>query len=85
VGLLRRRRNPVLRSAGFAAVMSITAMALHSLVDFNLHIPANALTFCVMIALPYAASRLHARTSRGAEAERAPSASPPPTMAQAAR
>jgi hypothetical protein len=64
VTLLRRRRNPVLRSAGFAAVMSITAMALHALVDFNLHIPANALTFCVMVALPWAASRLHGREPR---------------------
>jgi O-antigen ligase len=76
VGLLRRRRNPVLRSAGFAAVMSITAMALHALVDFNLHIPANALTFCVMVALPFAASRLHGREpreARGAREDASPS------------
>ncbi|MEN9315997.1 MAG: hypothetical protein RIS35_2390 [Pseudomonadota bacterium] len=61
VRLIRERSNPVLHAAGFATVMSVTAMALHALVDFNLHIPANAITFCVMLALPWAAQRLRAR------------------------
>jgi hypothetical protein len=37
--ILRDRRNEVVRAAAFAALMSITCMALHSLVDFNLQIP----------------------------------------------
>ena len=61
IRLMRNRSHPVLRSAGFATVMGITAMALHALVDFNLHIPAYALTFCVLLALPWAAERLGAR------------------------
>jgi O-antigen ligase len=61
IGLIRDRSHPILRSAGFATMMSVTAMALHALVDFNLHIPANALTFCVLVALPWAAQRLGAR------------------------
>jgi len=64
LSVLRHRRHPVLRSAAFATVMSVTAMALHALVDFNLHIPANLLSFCVIIALPFTARRLHSR--RGA-------------------
>jgi O-antigen ligase len=71
--LLRERSNPALRSAGFAVVMSVSAMALHALVDFNLHIPANTLTFCTMLALPWAAQRLRARRPREAgDARRAP-------------
>lgn len=63
IRLIRDRTHPMLRSAGFATVMSVTAMALHAMVDFNLHIPANAITFCVMLALPSAAQRLGARTN----------------------
>jgi hypothetical protein len=36
---------------GFAASMAITALLIHSTVDFNLHIPANAATFMVVLAL----------------------------------
>ena len=41
--------------AGFAA--SITTMALHSLVDFNLHILSNALLFSLIMGLAVAMSR----------------------------
>jgi hypothetical protein len=64
IRLMRERTHPTLRATGFAAVMSVTAMALHALVDFNLHIPANALTFCVMLALPWAAQRLRGSATR---------------------
>lgn len=45
------RHNPLLRGAGFAVVMVCVWMLLHSLTDFNLQVPANALTFAVMLAL----------------------------------
>lgn len=61
IRLIRDRSHPMLRSVGFAGVMSLVAMALHATVDFNLHIPATALTFCVVLALPSAANRLQAR------------------------
>jgi O-antigen ligase len=42
------------RGAGVAALMALMCMGLHSVVDFNLHIPANALTFTVLLALVWA-------------------------------
>jgi hypothetical protein len=35
----------------FAATMAIVALLIHSAVDFNLQIPANAALFVVMLAL----------------------------------
>lgn len=46
-----KRRNDVLRGMAFASVMGITAILIHSTVDFNLQIPANAATFMVVLAL----------------------------------
>jgi hypothetical protein len=71
LSVLRHRRHPVLRSAAFATVMSVTAMALHALVDFNLHIPANLLSFCVILSLPYAARQLRSRSAAHEPAVRA--------------
>ncbi len=42
------------RGVGVAALMALMCMGLHSLVDFNLHIPANALTFTVLLAAVWA-------------------------------
>jgi hypothetical protein len=40
-----------LQGMGFAATMAIVALLIHSAVDFNLQIPANAAMFVVMLAL----------------------------------
>lgn len=45
----RRRRLPV--AVCFGSLMAILAISIHSLVDFNLQIPANAATLCVILAL----------------------------------
>jgi len=45
----RRRRLPV--AVCFGGLMALLALALHSTVDFNLQIPANAATLCVILAL----------------------------------
>jgi O-antigen ligase len=45
-----------------AALLGCTAMLLHSLVDFNLHVPANAAVFYVLCAL--AVSRPPSATSK---------------------
>ncbi len=45
----RTRRLPVATSVG--CLMALLAMAIHSLVDFNLQIPANAATLCIILAL----------------------------------
>ena len=54
-----RRRDPLLRGMSFAAIMGITAILIHSSVDFNLQIPANAATFMVLLALAWISLALH--------------------------
>ncbi|EPJ43077.1 MAG: hypothetical protein OFPII_43650 [Osedax symbiont Rs1] len=48
---LRKRHNPLMRGCAFGCLMSMLAMALHASVDFNLQIPANAMTFMLVLAL----------------------------------
>jgi putative inorganic carbon (HCO3(-)) transporter len=50
-----RRHDPLMRGMSFAALMGIAALMIHSAVDFNLQIPANALTFMVLLALAWIA------------------------------
>ncbi len=47
------RRDPLMRGLSFAAMMGILALMIHSSVDFNLHIPANALTFMLLLAFAW--------------------------------
>jgi len=47
------RRDPLMRGLSFAAMMGILALMIHSSVDFNLQIPANALTFMLLLALAW--------------------------------
>jgi len=47
------RRDRLLQGMGFAATMAIVALLIHSAVDFNLQIPANAAMFVVMLALAW--------------------------------
>src|SRR5258708_21747887 len=46
-----QRRAPLMRRIAFACVMGTTAILIHSWVDFNLQIPANAMLFIVVLAL----------------------------------
>jgi O-antigen ligase len=46
-----QRRDPLMRGMSFACVMGVTAILIHSWVDFNLQIPANAVYFMVLLAL----------------------------------
>src|SRR6266513_1964007 len=46
-----KRRDQQLQGMGFAATMAIVALLIHSAVDFNLQIPANAAMFVVLLAL----------------------------------
>ncbi len=41
----------LIRYTNFGAVGGITAILVHSLVDFNLHIPANALLFTILVVI----------------------------------
>lgn len=58
------RRDPLMQGAGFAAAMAIVALLVHSAVDFNLQIPANAALFVVMLALAWVSR--HGGSSAGA-------------------
>lgn len=55
VAALSRRRDPLARGFAFAVLMGVSALALHSTVDFNLQIPANALAFVVLLAYAWVA------------------------------
>src|SRR6185437_2474168 len=48
---LVREQTSFSKAIHVAGVTSCAGMAVHSFVDFNLHIPANGLVFLVMIAL----------------------------------
>jgi hypothetical protein len=45
------RRDPLMRGMSFACIMGVTAILIHSWVDFNLQIPANATLFMTLLAL----------------------------------
>lgn len=56
---MRKRRSALHKSLGLGCFMAITSIAIHSTVDFNLQIPANAATFVFILALSWVAA--HAR------------------------
>jgi O-antigen ligase len=48
---MRKRNSRFYQGIGFAVTMAIVAIGIHSTVDFNLQIPANASLFVVILAL----------------------------------
>ena len=48
-----RRRDQMMRGMACGILMAIVAMLIHSAVDFNLQIPANAATFVVILAMAW--------------------------------
>lgn len=62
-----RRHDPLAKGTAFAGAMGITALLIHSSADFNLQIPANALLFMVVLALPWVAARLPRSRSGSSE------------------
>jgi putative inorganic carbon (hco3(-)) transporter len=55
------RSDPLARGMAFASLMGMTAILIHSWVDFNLQIPANAQLFVVLMALAWLALHLERR------------------------
>lgn len=47
----RERHSVELKGLGLGGIVSVVVMLFHSLTDFNLHIPANALLFTVILSL----------------------------------
>jgi O-antigen ligase len=60
---LSRRRDPLARGFAFAVLMGVCALGIHSTVDFNLQIPANALAFVVLLAYGWVALYLDRQPS----------------------
>ena len=50
-----------MRGISFGAIMGIMALLIHSTVDFNLQIPANAFAFMVLLAYGWIALHLEER------------------------
>jgi O-antigen ligase len=70
VQTLRKRRNPFALGMSFASLMGITAMLIHSIVDFNLQILANSSMFVLLLAIPFICR--HLRRSQGQKEAFAP-------------
>jgi putative inorganic carbon (hco3(-)) transporter len=46
-------KDQLFRGFSFASIMGIIAMLIHAITDFNLHIPANAAIFMILLAIPW--------------------------------
>jgi O-antigen ligase len=62
------RHDPLMRGMSFASLMGVTAILIHSWVDFNLQIPANAVLFLVLLALAWISLYLDRQDFRGGPA-----------------
>lgn len=58
---LRRRHDPLMRGAAFGVALAICWLAIHSTVDFNMQIPANAFTLTVLLALAWVATSVRSK------------------------
>tara|TARA_B100001109_G_scaffold164748_1_gene134182 strand:- start:887 stop:2449 length:1563 start_codon:yes stop_codon:yes gene_type:complete len=52
---MRKRNSELYKGMGFAALMGISAIGIHSAVDFNLQIPSNAFMFMLLMAMAFIA------------------------------
>ncbi len=61
---LIKRRNPIMQSVGFMSIMVILALLMHSIVDFNLQMMANAASAVIIMALAWVARYLPTQQTR---------------------
>ena len=61
---MRQRANPTLQAMGFAGSMVIGALLMHSLVDFNLQIMANAASAVIILCLVWISRYLPSNTPK---------------------
>lgn len=55
----RARRNPLFRNLALGPLTACLFLGVHNLVDFNLHIPANAVLFTFCMAMTYLSLAMH--------------------------
>ncbi|GAA4649078.1 O-antigen ligase [Kistimonas scapharcae] len=70
VRAMQERRNRLYIGMGFGSAMGVVALLIHSAVDFNLQIPANAGLFVVLLAIGVLARHLPTRMNGGGGAVR---------------
>jgi O-antigen ligase len=58
VRVMARRKSSLPWGMAFGVAMAVVALLVHSTVDFNLQIPANALTIVVILAMGWIAHTL---------------------------
>jgi O-antigen ligase len=49
----RERKNPEVKGLVMGGIVAVICMLIHSIADFNLHIPANMLLFTAVLTLVY--------------------------------
>lgn len=64
MSLWKKRRDPFAICLGIAPLAAMTAIAIHSYSDFNLHIPANFLMLSAIVAIGYSALHMEGRHGR---------------------
>jgi len=64
IRLWRKRTDPFAICLGVAPLAAMTAMAIHSYSDFNLHIPANCLMLAAIMAIGHSALHLERHHGR---------------------
>jgi O-antigen ligase len=64
VSVLRNSNSSLARGMAFGVLMAMVALIIHSFVDFNLQIPANALLITVIIALGWTSAKLPSHPDR---------------------
>ncbi|MDZ4255630.1 MAG: O-antigen ligase family protein [Sulfuritalea sp.] len=69
---LRRRNDSLMRGTAFGVALAICWLAIHSTVDFNMQIPANALTMTVILALAWVAASIPGQGRSGSSGIRQP-------------
>jgi len=58
IGVMARRKYSLPWGMAFGVTMAMVCLAIHSMVDFNLQIPSNALTMVVILAIGWLAKEL---------------------------
>ena len=65
IALWRKRQDPFSVGTGLGGMGAVVSIAVHSLTEFNLHMPANDLVLVLILALLYLS--LHSQIRRGEE------------------
>lgn len=64
IATMIKRKNPVMQAVGFTSLMVIIALLMHSLVDFNLQMTANAASAVILLTLGWIVRYLPTNTQK---------------------